>query len=329
MALALFAGTAILTFAPGNFVRLSSTGRTGISGYITSLICAVRLFLQMKIIWVLLGTLLIARLRKIYISNFLKDNLLISLCFLFAVLLGCVANTLPQSFTGIEFFALILILRLFDYSNINFSTRLFNLTAVLLLIILIIHQSMIVNGRQTMVKTHKQIINEYIKSPTGIILRPETHISSLVRPFVPDWTRSIVPWWTNYTIAEYYGNKDKELVMLSTNDYEIVTNPNSMDSPTSNIIPGSLKCIETNSGYWCRIAKNDSTQNIIIAMHPQTLADNPTWFTKLKFKYGKHAESDILIKSVKEYYSVASGDSLIVRINKPLNRRVKSIDIKK
>lgn len=326
MAFSLFIGASMLTFAPGNFVRITTTGRTGISGYIVSVFNAIDLFCEMKLILIFIIALIIAKIKGIRIREYIRGNELEAMCWLFSVLLGFVANTLPQSFTGIEFFSLILTYRLLCYSKITFSNNFCRSIAALLCIVFSCHQVIIAKYRYDMMTLHRSLLDAYIKSEDGLVIEPEVKLPRLVRPYVPDWTRSKVSWWRDYTITASYGSEDKPFRMLEPNEYAMVKSPYTEREVNGERVPGNLHCLQTKSGYWSTLTAKDTSANIQIILHPQTFADNPDFRMRLRYITGKRDYTDTIVKRVSEYELFQSDSLILIRIYNPINRRVKEIN---
>jgi len=329
VAVALFIGASILTFAPGNFVRLSYTGRTNIMGYVLSVFKAVKFFLEMKIFWILVATIVWARFKGLNFRRFIAENMIVSLCLFFAILLGFVANTISSSFTGIEFFSLILIYRIVDTLDIDLDRRGLRICAVVFVVFFAIHQTLIAQGRRTMMKVHQNIVREYVDSPDGVILRPETHLPAIVRPFVPDWAHSGgVEEWFNYTISAYYGNRNKALEMLPETDFDILRNPSVWKNQKTERFPGSLGCIGTESCWWGRINRADTAASVRLVLYPVSEDDGLSWVDKLKLWFGNSLASDTIVKAMtSNRLYMAADSSMIVKIDRPFCRTVRKIDI--
>lgn len=102
----LWLGAAILTFAPGNFLRMKGGSMFG------HLLSGIEYLIDTVPFWLLVAGMIVLRLYgKERFILFLRQNTFWWLCFGWSVLLGMVANTLPQSFNGVSFYSLILVFR--------------------------------------------------------------------------------------------------------------------------------------------------------------------------------------------------------------------------
>lgn len=218
LAISLWVGTAILVFAPGNFIRLE--GKSIINTFING----VKLLIGTYLFWIMIVSVIILRIsNKLKFQEFVRHNTLPILILCVAVAFGMIANTLPQSFNGISFYSSILLFRLsyFCLKDINKTSVLNNCISAGLIVILLIHQFRIILTSREVMKYHHQFVSEYLASPDGILPVPEKiHIPIDVKPFVSTWFESDVRWWQMFTLEAYYTNSAKPLVLLDKRDYE-------------------------------------------------------------------------------------------------------------
>lgn len=216
----LYAGAAILFFAPGNSVRMDTLDRNSTEGFIMSLKSALVLFRQMKIVWLLTAALLLGKIAGLKVIPFLKENLLPSVCLVFAILMGCAVNTLPQSFTGIELFSLILLFRLLDKVCHRFDRRGFTALAAAGMVLFIFHGTEIVKARKAVTEANRQIIADYLASDDGVVVASPVPVPASVLPYVNDWTRYWFADYNYYTIETCYTQHAKKIKIISPDEIE-------------------------------------------------------------------------------------------------------------
>ncbi len=215
LAASLWLGTAVLVFAPGNFVRLA-----GSPGLFSSIINGVKLLVGTRLFWILAALLLGMRIwNKALLADFIRRNTLELLILAVAVAFGMVANTLPQSFNGISFYSAILAFRILSIMPSPRRTRTATTIALLLAAIMFVHQARIISASRHLSQVNHQFVEDYMASYDGVMPIPEIHIPADVRPFVRDWFTNPVRWWLMFTLDKHYGHGKKPIRLLSPTDY--------------------------------------------------------------------------------------------------------------
>lgn len=220
MAVTLWIGTAVLVFAPGNFVRLE--GRPGV---LSSIINGVRLLTGTYLFWIMLAGFIILRFssRARFIS-FIAANRLEILILGIALAFGMVANTLPQSFNGISFFSAIILFRMSaTVPNLQKSNSLATAFVTIILVAISVHQSRIIAVSRELRDINHRFVENYLSSPDGVMAVPATGIPADVRPFAYNWFTSPTLWWLVITLEKYYTHDHKPLRILQHTDYSAYT----------------------------------------------------------------------------------------------------------
>lgn len=116
----LWIGTAIVVFAPGNFLRLEGVDKAqSASGFISSLSNFARLFTDTKLmIIVIVLSIILWSKNRVQIYNFYKENFVYIWSIIFNAFLVLITYSGERQLTCIELLSLILVLRLL----LHFST---------------------------------------------------------------------------------------------------------------------------------------------------------------------------------------------------------------
>lgn len=213
----LWAGTALLVFAPGNFARASAS-----KNVVTMMGQAVGYFLSTYSFWAFLLLLLWLRIKnKTSVGSFIRDNRIIVYAWAIACAMGCVVNTLPQSFYGISFFSTLLAMRILPWCFKNSGSRWPDMVAIVIFCFFVVHQTMVVVAEKKVDDFHKEFIKAFIESPDGVVVQPEPPARNpLAIPYAQTWFERYASQWTLWTVGKYYGKDNKPLVCLRQDDYE-------------------------------------------------------------------------------------------------------------
>jgi len=221
LALALWAGTAMLVFAPGNFVRLASR-----PGMLITIANGIILLAGTWLFWLMVAGLVSIRISgKEKFKGFISANTLELYMTAVAIAFGMVANTLPQSFNGVSFFSAIVLFRMtaqLPEPN-GYSPKTTALTALLALALFTHQTRLILAGREQMRVDH-QFVEDFLASPDGVVPVPRITVAADCRPFLSSWlwfsTSDIVKRWRMLTLEKHYGKGTKHLFLLESPDYE-------------------------------------------------------------------------------------------------------------
>ncbi len=218
LSFSLWFGTVILVMSPGNFIRYASAPTL-----IHSMIHGVRFLVGTYLFWIVIIGFAALRFQSASrFRSFINENELDIYVFIIAVLFGLVANTLPQSFNGVSFFSLILICRQLRYFRLMSIGRAYiNVLAVFGLALICVHQYRIITVQREVKQINHEFIQDYLKSPDGVMVIPDIQMTPDVKPFVYDWFTSPVRDWIMFTINEHYQKGRKPITLLNTSDYEV------------------------------------------------------------------------------------------------------------
>lgn len=314
-------GTAMLVLAPGNFCRLQGAGSK-----ILMFINAIAYFGQMKIFWLLIVAGIIYRIKdKVGFKEFCKQNQHYYLALAVAILFFFYVNTLAQSFTGIEFFSLILLLKILDrYFRGNKHNTLKCIISSACIILICVHQYYIIQDVRKIELQTQEIVSVVQKTNAAVMLKPEFHSSPLIAPFVSVWYNSPVVWWNEEVISTVYRNR-KPFHILDKEDYDALMNPDKFFVP-SNLVEGDAHAYEGEKYYWLKSSDITNVKEVEFQYYPISREDVNS--LQRAFKYiiarGSYVSSQrFTIPDNPDELEIEKG---VIRMPK-VDRRVKSINI--
>lgn len=204
-------GAALVGLAPGTLERGN--------GLATSSFSALRIGIEMLagqdvFLLALIALFGVTIWRKSILSK-LKFELSL---LIWAVLFGIVAHTTNQSFSGVQFFSLIIVIKFLieicSHTSL-FSSKVLNCSSFGIVLLMIAHQCLIsLHNYPLCVRNHK-IVEDYISSTNGIVEYEDVQYNPLTKPFIRDFVPILGnSEWQQYTIKVAYGNEDKEIILL-------------------------------------------------------------------------------------------------------------------
>lgn len=200
--IAFWLGTSMIVFSPGSLSRLNSTdgGQEGVLEFIYSRIGI--LFMMKRLGLLLIGTFFFMIIRQLDLKEFIKSNqlfiLIICNAVLFILAIGFVNE---RSLLGIEFFALLLFMRMLNL--LRFAQWKYWKYATLLLCCLFIYDAMgAVHALTVTDKEYRSIVRNYLNDKNGIAYREDLPIS----PHYGKYVNRLYPEsWEVQAISFYYG----------------------------------------------------------------------------------------------------------------------------
>jgi len=238
LTIALWVGTAVLIFAPGNFVRLAYR-----PGMLMTIENGINLLAGTWTFWLMLAGLAIIRVSgKEKFRNFILSNTLELYMLVVAIAFGMVANTLPQSFNGVSFYSAIILFRMTAQlpKPLGYSRKGIMLT-VLLALALFTHQTRLIFAGREQMQINHQFVEDYLTSPDGVVSVPKEIVEADCRPFMNSWlwfSCSFVKEWRMLTLEKHYGKGKKHLILLDTIDYEAYSSPEEFVSKSKSLTCG-------------------------------------------------------------------------------------------
>lgn len=217
VSLFLWIGTAVLVFAPGNLMRAMTSAKS-LCG---TLYWAAHYFMATHIITILLVlSIYLAFKDKSLFKRFVQENKILLYAWVISCVMGCLANTLIQSFYGIAFFSILLTFKIFPLCfNLAKKSIWINGTGLAILLLFSVHQAMIVSAQRKIQYFHREFLRSYVESPDGRLPVPEApYRHPLVRPYAVTWFEHDASGWIMLTIQQYYGSLGKPLVLMTPQD---------------------------------------------------------------------------------------------------------------
>lgn len=242
--ISLWIGTAALVFAPGNHHRVSDGG-----GLVGHLLNGINLYTQIYLLWITVAIIIVAICyRKSVLRDHIKEYAVVWYTTIIAILFGFFANTYPQSFSGIEFFSIIigisLISKILPSTDKPWQVWGEYIVSILLLIAFSSHQWLIIKESISVKNKTLAFIEDYKHSSDGIMTLDTWDINPIARPWVNVALRHDAG-WALYSLSVAYADNSKPILILTGTETEILNNPDRFFSQ-SYLIPGSAHAYLSN-----------------------------------------------------------------------------------
>lgn len=188
LTVSLWVGTVIMILSPGNISRFIKSN-TGESNVVDTILNACKLFLELKVIWVLLAILLLYCIFDFKGTvQLLKRNLLLIYMLGIGLLFGLIANTAYHSFTAVEFFAFLILIQIIDRFIENLKYQ--RVISIVLTTLFIVHQVMIVRAEMTQAAMQRNIIENVMENKDRVVVYDNSYLTPWVKPFVTTWAQN-------------------------------------------------------------------------------------------------------------------------------------------
>lgn len=217
VSLFLWIGTAVLIFARGNLIRAMTSAKP----FGATLYWAAHYFIATYIVAILLGlSIYLVCKDKVLFKRFVQENKMLLYAWVISCVMGCLANTLIQSFYGIAFFSILLTFKILPLCfNIAKKPKWINGVGLAILLAFFAHQTMIVSAQKKIQHFHRDFLRSYIESSDGRLTEPKApYRLPLVRPYAVTWFEHDASGWIMLTIQQYYGSPSKPLVLVTSQD---------------------------------------------------------------------------------------------------------------
>lgn len=215
----LWVGAIIMMLSPGNITRFMRSN-TGESNVVDTILHACKLFIDLKVLWVLLAILIMYCIFDFKgTKQLLKKNLLLVYMLGIGLLFGLVAHTACHSFTAVEFFALLIVLQFVD--KVIVKLKYSRLISIVLTILFIAHQVMIVKAEIKQAEMQRNIIETVMDNKDRIVLYDNSYITPLVKPYVTIWEQKGPFLLYSNPFRYKYGDRP---IVLSQIDYDALSN---------------------------------------------------------------------------------------------------------
>ncbi len=215
-ALAFGLGCAMLLFAPPAFVK---AGRVATSVGSLDWVASVYKLQQLNAVSLLLLLLVVTscfREGRVKVKNFIRDNSILCsitvVAFIFAVIVGLrILHFRP--FYGVEFYALLLIMRYYDAILRPVMERYMRCSTIVVSLLVAGWMMVVFPAASRVGETHHKLFTDYENSTNGIVyLSPDT-VSPIAAPWVMNLSEYYLalaeaPFWRSYVIPLHFMKND-------------------------------------------------------------------------------------------------------------------------
>ena len=250
VALPLWAGTAILIAAPGNWHRL---------GVMTASDIWLRLRigslfytgLSLKLVWLLLfGVIAAALTRRHILADFARQNRLLIACWCGTVAFMSVVSKGVHSMCGVELLSLLLLMRLCACAGwFGHQSRLRTALAAVAALAVVASQTVICRDTLKIYRFQHALVQSYCLSEDGLVLCDEPPVSDFTRPYIRLWELPPTPYTEIFSIEQVYGHYRKPSVCLNAADYNAVADTAAFYA-TAHRVPGDAGAYAADGGVW-------------------------------------------------------------------------------
>ncbi len=224
----LWIGTALLVFAPGNFVRLHNEAFSGSGAlnYLKQNPLAIKLLPILIVLVLMLWLKRVIRIREFAKENYLWIGLLV-LSLMFVLVLGLRPG---RTYIAVELYSFILIIKLIKAVDIKDKglKRLTKPVTVVVTLLFIVHQSFICSASIKEKSIQDKFINQYIESADGVAVYDYTDYGCLLNPYVRRFLLEIgdnpdIKYFKE-TLELRHTRRAKRLVTVTSTDYDFISN---------------------------------------------------------------------------------------------------------
>ena len=221
-----FLGTALLVFAPGNFLRIQNEA---FNSYILISLKQNPFVIKLLPILVLLA-FVIWKKRLIQIKSFTKENIIwigllgVSLLFVLALGLG-----LGRTYIAVELFSLVLLVKMIKAVNLKNKISQYSTSVSLIITLLfIVHHGFVCDAAIKEKEIQDKFLNQYIDSKDGVAVYDYHDYGCLINPFIQHFQFEIGDnpgfKYSKETIELRYTKRQKKLIPITSKDYELISN---------------------------------------------------------------------------------------------------------
>lgn len=226
----LWIGSAILVFAPGNFVRLQSTeikdAGTGMLKFLIQHPFAI------KMLPLLLVILFVSLMKhSVNVKEFVKENIiwvsLLTLSFLFVFVVGVKPG---RTYIAVELYSLILVINLVKTVNfpIEITTQKARKICAIITLLFVVHQSFVACASIEEKGRQDKFLGQYVSSPDGIAVYDYKSYGCLINPYIRHFQLEIGDnkdlIYYKKTLELFHTRRKKPLVAISSKDYNLISN---------------------------------------------------------------------------------------------------------
>ena len=222
----LWIGTLGLILSPANFSRFQLQ-TMGVTRSFFSEITFMLNPLNLKI-FPSLVVILIILCRKRVMKNFLLENKFWLMLFVISLLFSFVARTGAYSFTALELFALVLIIKATKYIMLFKRIYVNKIIHIIITILFVFHQSLIVYTSLVEKEKQDKMLYEYKKSKDGVCVFDKDYYGWVLEPYIVKFNINIDDNinvdYRRSTLQRFHSNDNKQITVMSSPDYNFILN---------------------------------------------------------------------------------------------------------
>lgn len=250
VALPLWAGTAILIAAPGNWHRLDVMTASDIwlrlrigSLFYTGM--------SLKLAWLLLfGVIAAALTRRRILTDFARQNRLLIACWCGTVGFMSVVSKGVHSMCGVELLSLLLLMRLGACAGLfGRHSRLRTVFAAMAAVVVVAPQTVICRDTLKIYRFQHALVLGYCRSEDGLVLCDEPPVSDFTCQYIRRWELPPTPYAEIFSIEQVYGHSCKPSICLNAADYNAVADTAAFYA-TARRVPGDAGAFVADGGAW-------------------------------------------------------------------------------
>ncbi|MDE7152875.1 MAG: hypothetical protein K2O00_00350 [Muribaculaceae bacterium] len=297
MAVSLWIGSAILVFAPGNFIRVA-----GSPSIINTFAKGTDFLLNTWTFWcAVLFVAILALFNRPILHRFIKERSIDFIMVCISIIFGMMANTGSWSFVGVSFFSLILLLAGIGYLKLSYNYVVIALSLAGF-IPLLIHQSRIIESMRLIRNVNTHFLEFYIRNPNKTLLVPTIEIPTNVKQYVYNWFNDGNTDEVMECLNLCYYNHLNKAILLNKNDYNAY-----MGKGLNNLAKEEKVPYQGEKYLWFRKNTINEGDTLILTHPPFGQWSGPIgWLRKLK-----RGGSDAAVKPEKEYIILT--DSIMLK----------------
>lgn len=286
----LWIGTLLLICSPANFGRLGASP-------LTNLLNGISIYIILRLFWV--AVIVISAtwcLDRKNCASQIKRYSIVWIAWGIGTIFCLIANTGSWGLMGNEFYASIAMFSMFPilFNKFKPSIHKINLTASILLMAIIMHQSYLVKVTIDIEKRQRDFISAYISTKDGLLSDPDIKVPTILKPWILTWfedgtsnsyiLRSL---WAEYGITE----TQPQAIILGPKDYEAVYNPQSFFIP-ENKAPGNSPFYSGDKYYWVYTDQLNDSISYTYHYSPARLSECPYPYMMFKVLLTPHSLPD-------------------------------------
>lgn len=250
VALPLWAGTAILIAAPGNWHRLDVMTASDIwlrlrigSLFYTGM--------SLKLAWLLLfGVIAAALTRRRILVGFARQNRLLIACWCGTVAFMSVVSKGVHSMCGVELLSLLLLMCLCACAGwFGHQSRLRTALAAVAALAVVAPQTAICRDTLKIYRFQHALVQSYCLSEDGLVLCDEPPVSDFTCHYIRLWELPPTPYTEIFSIEQVYGQYRKPSIYLNAADYNAVADTAAFYA-TAHCVPGDAGAYAADGGAW-------------------------------------------------------------------------------